>query len=283
MRKRKVDDDDEVEEHKNKYMINTDLIETFLKDQDEIQDVNSMRAQALAHLNKDIKKPAMLPNQAMASVQELKKELQKAKGNQNLQLSILETLASKTQGDEKLAYLLSKVEILLEQSRLNEAENDVKSLISLQPSSKHRLLYSRILNRKKDPLFSMAQLLRCSIPYEHISVSELYNSLISQLALSPFYSTLAITGSNINYTVGNGTQDSSHKLKFLPELKGRIVMQACCGEFHSLILACSCMHLPKQEICPNELEGCCGGFDVIGWGENSHGQVLGNMELVGHS
>lgn len=266
--------------NKNVYNINTDLIESFLKDEDSIQDINSMRAQALAQLNKEFKKPAMLPNQAMASIPELKKELQKAKGNQNLQLSILETLVSKTAGDEKLSHLLTKVEILLELSRLNEAENDIKTLISLQGNSKHRLLYSRLLNCKKDPLFSMVQLLRCQIPYEHIAVSELYNSLIFQLASSSFYSTLAITGSNINYTVGNGTQDSSHKLKFLPELKGRIVMQACCGEFHTLVLASSCMHLPKIEICPNLLQECCGGFDVIGWGENSHAQILGNAEIV---
>ena len=88
MRKQKTEDNEE--EHKNKYMINTDLIEGFLKDQDEVQDINSMRAQALAHLNKDQKKTAMLPNQAMASIAELKRELQNAKGNQSFQLRILE-------------------------------------------------------------------------------------------------------------------------------------------------------------------------------------------------
>lgn len=277
MRKRNADNE---EEQKNKYLINTDLIEGFLKDQDELQDINSMRAQAMASLSKDLKKPAMLPNQAMASIPELKRELQKAQGNQSLQLSILETLVSKSAGQEKADFLQSKIEILLEQNRLNEAESDTKSLISLQGHAKHRLLYSRILNRKKDPLSSMLQLLRCSIPCEEIAVSELYNSLISQLSKLPLAHTLAIEGSNINYTVGDGTQDNPRKLKFLPELKGRIVMQAACGEFHSLVLVSGCNHLAKQEVCPHDVYKCGGGFDVLGWGDNSHMQVLSNSYMV---
>ena len=277
MRKKNADE----EEQKNKYLINTDLIEGFLKDQDELQDINSMRAQAMASLAKDSKKPAMLPNQAMASIVELKRELQKAQGNQSLQLSILETLVSKSAGQEKADFLQGKIELLLEQNRLNEAETDTKALISLQGNSKHRLLYARILNRKKDPLSSMLQLLRCQIPCEEIAVSELYNSLISQLAKLSFAHTLAIEGTNINYTVGDGTQDNPRKLKFLPELKGRVVMQAACAEFHSLVLVSSCPHLGKQEVCPNDVYKCGGGFDVLGWGDNSHNQVLSNSHMVG--
>jgi alpha-tubulin suppressor-like RCC1 family protein len=126
----------------------------------------------------------------------------------------------------------------------------------------------------------MTQLLRCQIPCEEVAVTELYNSLISQLAKANLVQTLAIQGSNINFTLGDGTQDSSQRLKFLPELKGRTVLQAVCGEFHSLVLASSCVHLSKGDPCPSDFQKCSGGLDVLAWGENSHGQVLGVLEIV---
>ena len=180
MKKRKtIEEREDEEEHKNKYMINTDLIEGFLKDQEEIQDVSSLRDQAMAQLsNRDPKKPAMLPNQSMASIPELKRELQKAKGNTQLQLSILETLVSKSSGPEKASFLHEKICIWLEINRLPEAESDITSLLSLQSTSTNRLLFSRILNRKKDILGAMTQLVRCGIASDDISVSELYNSLV---------------------------------------------------------------------------------------------------------
>lgn len=282
MKKRKtLEEREDEEEHKIKYSINTDLIEGFIKDQEEIQDVSSFRDQALAQLlSKDAKKIAMLPNQSMASVQELKKELLKARGNSTLQLSILETLTSKTSGQEKAEFLLLKIDIWLELNKLNEAENDIKSLLEIQPNSKSRLLYARILNRKKDPLYAMTQLLRCGIACEEIAVSELYNSLISQLAKTHYPQTIASLGSNINYTLGDGTQDSSQKPKFLQELKGKIVLQAVCGEFSTLIITSSCPHIARQEACSSSLGKCCGGVDVIGWGDNSHGQILGSAGQV---
>ena len=266
MKKRKtLEEREDEEEQKNKYLINTDLIEGFLKDQEEIQDISSLRDQAIAQLiNRDAKKPAMLPNQAMASVSELKKELQKAKGNKILQLSILETLVAKAVNQEKIDFLSEKIGIWLELNKLSEAENDVKALLSLQANSNHRLLYSRILNRKKDVLGAMTQLLRCGIKSDDIAVSELYNSLILSLQKSNFFSSLFIYGSNINFTIGDGTQESALKPKFLPELRGKVILKSCCGEFHSLIIVSNCPHIARQEVCPSNLFDCGQGVDVIG-------------------
>ena len=113
MQKRKtIEEREDEEEKKNKYLINTDLIEGFLKDQDEIQDVSSLRDQAMAQLsNRDQKKLAMLPNQSMASIAELKRELLKAKNNTALRLSILETLVLKCSGQEKCDFLHEKIAI----------------------------------------------------------------------------------------------------------------------------------------------------------------------------
>ena len=274
MKKRKtLEEREDEEEHKSKYLINTDLIEGFLKDQDEIQDVTSLRDQAMAQLiNKDSKKPALLPNQSMASIQELKRELEKAKTNPQLSLSILETLVQKSSGSEKSSFLHRKIEIFLELNNLQSAESDMKSLLSVESTAPNHLLYSRILNRRKDCLASMTEFLRSGMNPEELSVSELYNSLVSQLQKSSYAFTLFTFGSNIHYTLGDGTQDSSQKLKFLTELKGRVILTASCGEFHTLALASNCLHLSKNEPCSDELYS--EGTDLIGWGDNSHGQLL---------
>jgi Regulator of chromosome condensation (RCC1) repeat len=282
MKKRKtIEEREDEEEQKAKYVINTDLIEGFLNDQDDIQDETSLRNQAIARLsNRDPKKPAMIPNQAMASVQELRRELEKSKGNVPLQLSILETLVSKASGQEKLDYLEQKIGLWLITNKLQEAENDAKSLLGLQSTSKYRLLYSRILNRKKDALGAMTLFLRCGIISDDISINELYNSIVSQLQKSHYFHTMLVCGSNIHYTLGDGTQESASKPRLLPELKGKIVLSACCGDFHSLIIASSCLHIANQTVCPNDLGSCNEGVDIIGWGDNSHGQLIGNPTTV---
>lgn len=277
MKKRKtIEEREDDEEQKIRYLVNTDLIEGFIKDQaEEIQDISTMRDQAMAQLShRDLKKPAMLPNQTMASIAELKKELQKAKGNSPLQLSILETLVMKAAGQEKIGFLHEKICIWLDLNRLQEAENDANALLALQTNSANRLLCSRILNRKKDFFGAMTQFLRCGVKSDDVAVSELYNSLIFQLQKSNFVHSLSCIGSNINYTLGDGTQDSSQKPKYPPELKGKIIVQACCGEFHTLVLASSCPHIARKEICNKDVFECCGGVDIIGWGENSHGQIM---------
>src|SRR4051794_23692711 len=93
------------EEPKNKYAVNTDIIDSYIQDEFEVQDISSFREKAMAKLSskEQKQKAAMLPAQGMATPAELKKELAKAKGNESLQISLMETLISKVDTAEKIA------------------------------------------------------------------------------------------------------------------------------------------------------------------------------------
>ena len=83
---------------------------------------------------------SLLPGQAMASIEELKVELESNSSNIPLKLSILSSLITKLQGEVKVPYLKQKLQILLQQKSLQEAEIDIQTLLSLEDCEENRLL-----------------------------------------------------------------------------------------------------------------------------------------------
>lgn len=263
-------------EEPNKYAVNTDLIDSYLQDQFEVQDISSFREQAMAKLtSKEQKqKAAMLPAQGMATPAELKRELAKAKGNPSLQISLLDSLTSKVDHTEKINILEEKIDLLVQTGRLREAENDSKSLLSLQDSSRNRLIYSKVLINLKDAQNAMAEFFRASVSIDEIEINEHFVHILTLLQKTNFYHSFYTAGSNINYTLGDGTQNTSERPKSLPELRGKLVLKASCGDFHTLLLVSGCPHVARHEDCPNGIDNCNGGTDVLAWGDNSCGQVI---------
>ena len=86
-----------------------------------------------------------------------------------------------------------------------------------------------------------------------------------------------MTGSNVNGTLGIGTEDdSSSKVHQLYQFNNRKIFQVALGDFHTLVIAsgCTCFDPVRDYRCLGQLE-CNGGSDLYAWGLNMHGQVNG--------
>lgn len=187
---------------------------------------------------------AMLPGQAMASVEELKKNLQDAHGNVALTVSILNSLIHKLQDATKVPYLKQKIELLIDQGHVNEARIDAQELLTLDSCEEHKLLYCRLLFRQKDHLSCMTQLLKL----RNVNSSEVFERNVEELANSEFFDSL--------YVIPNLPDLYSSQITFFPELRGKVVLQICSSSYLTYILISTCPHLAQKIECPLGLYNC---------------------------
>lgn len=264
------------EERIPRYQVNPDAIDNMLEEGEE--DYKVLSARAIAKLKGDSNKKLaypMIPGQIMASVSELKKELQKARENIPLTVSLLNTLIDKLPRDEKPVYLKQKIQVCLDQNRLTEAEEDLRNLLQIEPTGESRLMLARVLAQRKETIKALVEYLRgCSFSSEDLHTSELQRMILSRLSKISVWNSLYSLGSNINSTLGDGSEDTSRKPKHLQELKGRVVLDVACGSFHTLCLISNCLHSSLGEKCTEGLQHCNGGTDVLVWGANESGQCL---------
>jgi tetratricopeptide (TPR) repeat protein len=265
------------EERIPRYRINPDAIDNMLEEGDE--DYKVLSARAIAKLkgesNKKLAYP-MIPGQSMASVSDLKRELEKARDNIPLTVSLLNTLIDKLPREEKSTYLKQKIKICIDQNRLTEAEEDLRNLLQIEPMGESRLILARVLAQRKETLKALIEYLRgCSFAQNDLHTNELQRMIHQSLTKVSTFNSLHSWGSNINSTVGDGTEDTSRKPKHIQELKGRVVLDVACGSFHTLCLVSNCLHLMVGEECKEGLQHCNGGTDVLVWGANESGQCLG--------
>jgi alpha-tubulin suppressor-like RCC1 family protein len=87
-----------------------------------------------------------------------------------------------------------------------------------------------------------------------------------------------VTGSNINGSLGIGTEDSQKSGENVFKLKqfnNRKVHEIAVGDFHTLVVAsgCNCVD-PVNDVCQGR-EACNGGSNLYAWGFNIHGQCSG--------
>lgn len=87
-----------------------------------------------------------------------------------------------------------------------------------------------------------------------------------------------VTGSNINGSLGIGTEDSQkagEQIFRLPQFNQRKMLEIAVGDFHTLVVASGCN-------CTDPIHGTCqgrnvcnGGSELLSWGFNVHGQCNG--------
>jgi hypothetical protein len=221
-------------------------------------------------------KDAMLPDQGAASAAELKRELGKAAGNPQLMVSILGTLIRKLPENEKLEYTLQRARICLDLQRNDEAIRDLNTVAGASPLA--RVLISKAFLQKDEYLaaaieYFRARALLSASSTEAEDVGKLVARGMQKVTYQPcFY----IAGSNVNCTIGDGTDLAAVKPKALAELKGRVICGIACGSFHTVALVSACTHTGLPGGCPEGgVRECNGGMDVFAWGANRSGQVLG--------
>eukprot|EP00347_Sterkiella_histriomuscorum_P023980 403332724 len=98
-----------------------------------------------------------------------------------------------------------------------------------------------------------------------------------KLSQSDLYNQFRITGSNINGTLGIGSEEAERdeRVHVLPQFNMRKLYQIAVADFHTLALASSCNCVDQfKDRCKGEFE-CNGGSVLFGWGFNMHGQVNG--------
>lgn len=261
--RRGSDDSSDEETKKPRYVINAPAMDT-------VREVKSKPEEA----KKKPKEAQMLPDQGSASAAELKRELGKAGGNPQLMVSILGTLIRKVPENERLEYTLQRARLCLDLQRNDEAIRDLNTVAGVSPIA--RVLIAKGHLQKEDCLlaaieFCRAKSLLTTHSTEVEDVGQLITRGMQKVAYSPcFY----IAGSNVNCTVGDGTDLAVVKPKWLMELKGRVVCGVACGSFHTIVLVSACVHAGNG--CPEGgVRECNGGNDVFGWGLNRSGQVLG--------
>lgn len=193
----------------------------------------------------------ILPNQAMASIDELKSELAKSIGNPLLQISILSSLVSKLEPEDGILYLKQKILLMIEANSLQEAEIDTKALIDISNTQENKLIYCKVLIRKKDYLNSMTQLLKL----KNVSTSEIFYENSEYLLESSYFDSL--------YVIPNLPDLYSSEITFFPELRGKIVMQICSSSCSTYILISTCWHLPNKTACPLGLSNCTEGLQLL--------------------
>ena len=264
MRRADSDSSDE-EERKPRYKINAQLVDYMI----------DHKASPAEEAKKKAKDAQMLPDQGAASVAELKRELQKAAGNAQLSVSILGTLLRKAPEGEKAEIALQRARLCLDLQRNDEA---IKDLATLGNNPVARMLTAKAYMQKDEEVgaaieYSRARALLPGPTTESEDIGKLINRRMAKLAWTPcFY----IAGSNVNFTVGDGTENAVIKPKALVELKGRVISGVACGSFHTIVLVSGCVHAINAAGCPDGgLRECNGGNDVFGWGANRSGQVLG--------
>ena len=187
---------------------------------------------------------SMLPGQAMASIDDLKKELEIHSSNIPLKLSILASLINKSQGEEKIPYLKEKIMHLIDENSLHEAEIDIQQLLSLVDNDEIRLLHCKILLSKKDYLNCMTQLLRL----KNVNTSSVFEKNVEELLDSKYFDTL--------YVIPNLPDLYSSQITYFPELRGKVVLQICSSAYHTYILISTCPHLAYKTGCPQGLYNC---------------------------
>ena len=186
----------------------------------------------------------MLPGQAMASIEELKVELESNSSNIPLKLSILSSLITKLQGEVKVPYLKQKLQILLQQKSLQEAEIDIQTLLSLEDCEENRLLRCQILFLRKDYLNCMTQLLKL----KNVNSTSIFEKNVEELLDSSYFDTL--------YVIPNLPDLYSSQVTFFPELRGKVVLQICSSSYQTYILISTCPHFAYKTKCPQGLYNC---------------------------
>lgn len=185
---------------------------------------------------------SVLPGQAMASVEELKKELELNSENSALKLSILTSLITKVEGSEKVQFLKQKIHDLIELNAPHEASIDIESLLALENSEETQHLNCSLLFMKKDYVNCMTKLLRSK------NHSELFDKTIEHLLDSSFFDTL--------YVIPNLPDLYSSQMTFFPELRGKVVLQICSSSYQTYILISTCPHFAYKTACPKGLYNC---------------------------
>jgi len=264
MRRAESDDSSDEETKKPRYKITAPTMDSTSEPKAKSEEVKKKA------------KDAMLPDQGAASAAELKRELGKAAANPQLMVSILGTLIRKLPEGEKVEYTLQRARLCLDLQRNDEAIRDLNTVAAASPLA--RVLTAKAFLQKDDCLaaaieyFRARALLQASGP-EAEDVGKLVARGMQKLTYSPcFY----IAGSNVNCTLGDGTDLAATKPKALAELKGRVVCGVACGSFHTIVLVSGCTHAGLPGGCSEGgVRECNGGNDVFGWGANRSGQVLG--------
>ena len=96
----------------------------------------------------------------------------------------------------------------------------------------------------------------------------------AKLTQKGLFNHFRVTGSNINGSLGIGSQEeSSLRVHTLHELNYKRLYQVAVGDFHTLALASGCTCLTVKGGTCKGLEAC--GADLYAWGFNMHGQVDG--------
>jgi hypothetical protein len=190
------------------------------------------------------KKVSLLPGQVMASVEELKKNLNEAKGNVMLIISILNSLIHKLNDIEKIPYLKQKIELLIDEGSFLEARIDAEALVALDKCEEHKLLYCKLFYKQQDYLNCMTQLLKL----KNVNNCEVFERNVEELANSTFFDSL--------YVIPNLPDLYSSQITFFPELRGKVVLQICSSSYLTYILISTCPHLAQKSECPSGLYNC---------------------------
>lgn len=188
--------------------------------------------------------PAVLPGQAMASVDELKKKLEESKDNVNLTIGILTSLIYKLPVESRPEYLKQKIELLIKENSLLEAKTDMQELLELENTEQSRLLNCKLLLKQKDYLNCMTQLLRL----RNVNSSEVFEQNVEELANTQFFDSL--------FVIPNLPDLYSSQITFFPELRGKVVLQICSSSSLTYILISTCPHLAQKIDCPLGLYNC---------------------------
>ena len=195
--------------------------------------------------------PAVLPGQAMASVDELKKKLEESKDNVNLTIGILTSLIYKLPVESRPFYLKQKIELLIEENSLIEAKTDMQELLELDNSEQSRLLSCKLLLKQKDYLNCMTQLLRL----RNVNSSEVFERNVEELANTQFFDSL--------FVIPNLPDLYASQITFFPELRGKVVLQICSSSSLTYILISTCPHLAQKIDCPLGLYNCCEELQLL--------------------
>lgn len=206
----------------------------------------------------------VLPGQIMASIPELKAQLDLNPENLPLQVSILNSLISKSENQEKVAFLKQKIRLLIKAHSLLEAETDIETLLSLENTEENKLLKCEVLYEKQDYLNCMTQLLKTKTG----SSSEVFEKNVEELQNSSFNDSL--------YVIPNLPDLYASHMTFFPELRGKIVLQICSSAFQTYILISTCPHLAYKTDCPQGIYNCSEGLQLL---EVSH-SILNPVDFL---
>ncbi|CAI2379944.1 unnamed protein product [Moneuplotes crassus] len=234
----------------------------------------------------------LVPGQAVATLEELVVDLEKARSSKNHKLivSLCSTCSKKvTDPGEKVRYLSEKFRSLEALDLPKLCEETANEILKYEPQNVQFKFYQTklLIKNSKNIWDSQIEYLRarCLIEKELARYPEDYdlNKFLGELE-QIYYSLkikieqkkvssksyMQIGGSNINCTVGIGTDESTkEKYITLDELYSKKISSIATGDFHTLII---CENLGEKDG-NDKINTNVGDTDIIAFGLNQHGQV----------